>query len=99
MTERLGLDTYFFFAFLTSALIFPMALAWVWEDGWLANEGFVDFAGAGIVHLAGGMSGFIGAYITGSRVGLFYKDSRFLYMFDESNFVENHEELNKVHNA
>ena len=35
IAERTSLDPYFFFAFLTSAIIFPLALAWCWEDGWL----------------------------------------------------------------
>ena len=72
-----------------------MALAWCWEDGWLANIGFVDFAGAGIVHLTGGISGFIGAYLTGARIGMFNRDSRFSYMMDDANFVhsESEEEL------
>lgn len=92
IAERLSLDTYFFFTFLTSALIFPMALAWCWEDGWLANMGFVDFAGAGIVHLTGGISGFIGAYLTGARIGMFQRDSRFLYMLDDANFLHSESE-------
>jgi Amt family ammonium transporter len=72
IAERTSLGTIFFFVFLVSSLIFPMALAWTWEDGWLANLGFKDFAGAGIVHLTGGITGFIGALVVGPRVGLFY---------------------------
>lgn len=31
---------------------------WVWnEGGWLAQRGFVDFAGSGVVHMLGGASG------------------------------------------
>jgi len=74
IAERTSLETYFFYTFLTSALIFPLALAWCWEDGWLMNLGFRDFAGAGIVHLTGGITGFIGTYLCGPRVGLFSID-------------------------
>jgi len=35
IAERASLDTFFFFTFLTSSLIFPMALTWCWQDGWL----------------------------------------------------------------
>jgi len=35
IAERTSLDTYFFFTFVTSAFIFPIILAWCWEDGWL----------------------------------------------------------------
>ena len=72
IAERTSLDTIFFFTFMVSALIFPIAIAWTWEDGWLSNKGFIDFAGAGIVHLTGGITGFIGAYLCGPRIGLFY---------------------------
>ena len=46
---------------LTGALIYPLAGNWIWGGGWLANlganlglaHGFVDVAGAGLVHLLG----------------------------------------------
>lgn len=44
---------------LVGGLLYPLATNWVWGGGWLANlsanfglgHGFVDFAGAGTVHL------------------------------------------------
>jgi ammonia channel protein AmtB len=88
IAERTSLETYFFYTFLTSSLIFPLALAWCWEDGWLMNLGFRDFAGAGIVHLTGGITGFIGTYLCGARVGLFSNDSEYKYILDEANFID-----------
>lgn len=46
---------------LMGALIYPLAGNWIWGGGWLANlganlglaHGFVDVAGAGLVHLLG----------------------------------------------
>ena len=35
IAERTSLETYIFFTFLTSSLIFPTIMAWCWEDGWL----------------------------------------------------------------
>ena len=77
IAERTSPDTIFFFTFLNSALIFPLAIAWTWEDGWLSNIGFRDYAGAGIVHLTGGITGFIGAYLCGARIGLFSYDKKY----------------------
>ena len=91
IAERTSLDTYVFYTFMTSSLIFPLALAWCWEDGWLSSIGFNDYAGAGIVHLTGGITGFIGTYLCGPRIGLFSKDKQYLYMLDEENFAFDHD--------
>ena len=95
IAERTSLDTYVFYTFLTSSLIFPLALAWCWEDGWLASLGFQDYAGAGIVHLTGGITGFIGTYLSGPRIGLFSKDKQYLYILAEENFADASEEPGK----
>ena len=57
---------------MLNVLIFPIIASWVWGGGWLgdANEmgkGFHDFAGTGLVHMVGGISGFFGALIIGPR--------------------------------
>jgi Amt family ammonium transporter len=59
--------------------IFPCAVFgnWVWGGGWLAQlgqnfawgHGAVDFAGSGVVHLAGGVLAFFGAAAIGPRLG------------------------------
>ena len=98
IAERTRTDTYLFYTFLNSSLIFPLALAWCWEDGWLASYGFQDYAGAGIVHLTGGMTGFIGTYLCGARIGLFNKDGQINYILCKENFIEhNQEEVNSDH--
>ena len=86
IAERTSLDTYIFFTFLTSAFIFPSIMAWCWEDGWLQNLGFKDYAGAGIVHLSAGVAGFVGAYLTGPRLGKFHREYYIEYMLDDENF-------------
>lgn len=58
-----------------TGLIYPVIVGWCWGGGWLGDaegangKGFHDFAGTGIVHMAGGVSGFIGAAIIGPRHG------------------------------
>ena len=88
IAERTSLDTYIFFTFLTSTFIFPTILAWCWEDGWLQNLGFKDYAGAGIVHLTAGVAGFMGAILTGPRICRFQRDVSIDYFLDDENFDE-----------
>ena len=74
LAERTQLPAYLAFSALMSGLVYPIAVGWTWGGGWLgdANDkglGFHDFAGAGMVHIVGGFSGFIGAAIVGPRFG------------------------------
>lgn len=39
------------------------------------------------MHLTGGITGFIGTYLCGPRIGLFAKDKQYLYILDEENFI------------
>jgi ammonium transporter, Amt family len=83
IAERTHTDTYIFFSFITSGFIFPLGLAWCWNDGWLQNVGFQDYGGAAIVHLMGGVAGFIGTYLLGPRLGLFQQDTRLAYVLED----------------
>ena len=38
--------------------------------------------------MTGGITGFIGTYLCGPRIGLFSKDKRYAYVLDEANFNE-----------
>lgn len=74
LAERTQLPAYLAFSALMSGLVYPIAVGWTWGGGWLgdANDkglGFHDFAGAGMVHIVGGFSGFVGAAIVGPRFG------------------------------
>ena len=72
LAERTKLEAYIVYSFLMSSFIYPVVVHWVWSpDGWLAQEGFIDFAGSGVVHLVGGASGFIAAVILGPRYDKF----------------------------
>mmetsp|Transcript_45828 Transcript_45828/g.38605 ORF Transcript_45828/g.38605 Transcript_45828/m.38605 type:complete len:136 (+) Transcript_45828:295-702(+) len=55
-----------------TGFIYPVVVHWTWADGgWLAELGYTDFAGSGIVHLQGAVCGLIGAIILGPRIGRF----------------------------
>jgi len=54
-----------------TGFIYPVVVAWTWGGGFLTGWGFSDFAGSGVVHLTGGISGLAGAIICGPRIGRF----------------------------
>jgi len=54
--------------------VYPLSGHWVWGGGWLANMGFHDFAGSGVVHMVGGFVGLVGAKMVGPRNGKFNAD-------------------------
>lgn len=83
IAERTNTDTYIFFSFVTSGFIFPIGLAWCWNDGWLQNLGFIDHSGASIVHIMGGVAGFIGTFLMGPRVGLFNTDEKTAFILND----------------
>jgi ammonia channel protein AmtB len=56
-----------------TTLIYPIASSWVLGDGWLKYINFHDAAGAGYIHMLGGVSGFVGTTLLGPRSGIFDK--------------------------
>jgi ammonium transporter, Amt family len=71
LVDRVYVDSYIVFAFLMAAFIYPICASWSWGGGWLSVIGFQDYAGSGVVHLLGGVSGLVGSIIIGPRVGAF----------------------------
>ncbi|MFT4920601.1 MAG: Amt family ammonium transporter, partial [Zhongshania aliphaticivorans] len=54
MAERTRFDGYLVGALFITAVIYPIFGSWVWNaDGWLAQMGFIDFAGSTVVHSVG----------------------------------------------
>lgn len=75
LAERVNMYAYVFFALFLTGFIYPVVVAWTWGGGWLADFGYYDFAGSGIVHMVGGVAGVTGAMILGPRLGRF-RDAR-----------------------
>ncbi len=70
MAERMRFHAYLLYTIVISALVYPIIGHWVWNSGgWLAQMGFMDFAGSTVVHATGGWAAFIGAAILGPRIG------------------------------
>lgn len=67
MAERTDFLGNLVYTGLVSALIYPIVVHWVWGGGWLAQRGFLDFAGSTVVHTVGGVIGLVGAALLGPR--------------------------------
>ena len=78
VAERMKFGAYLFVAFVVAGLLYPVAGHWGWAgiggsagSGWLAELGFVDFAGSTVVHSVGGWAGLALVLIVGPRLGRF----------------------------
>lgn len=69
VAERIHFSAYALMVIMISGLIYPVVGHWIWADGWLANLGFVDFAGSTVVHSVGGWFALVGAAMVGPRIG------------------------------
>jgi Amt family ammonium transporter len=77
--ERGRLLSMAFCAYLIGVLVYPLLANWVWGGGWLAElgrefglgHGFVDLAGAGVVHQTAGTLALVIAVSLGPRYGRF----------------------------
>ena len=74
IAERIKMWAFFAFTLVLTAFIYPIVGSWFWGGGWLAEEGFVDFAGSTIVHSTGGWAALAGLIIIGPRLGKYRKD-------------------------
>ena len=74
MAERTKFLSYCIYSAVISAVIYPVEAHWIWSGGWLSQIGFHDFAGSCAIHMVGGISALIGAWILGPRIGKFTKD-------------------------
>lgn len=73
MSERTKLFPLQIAAVISASLIFPVYGHWVWgglflkQDTWLASLGFIDFAGATVVHTTAGFIALAGLIAVGKR--------------------------------
>ena len=80
VAERMKLFAFFAFAIVFTGVIYPMQGNWTWGGGDvfglfnLGDYGFLDFAGSGIVHMAGAAAAIAGVMVLGARKGKYNKD-------------------------
>lgn len=82
VAERMKLWSFLLFAVVLTGFIYPMEGAWTWNGDAvfgmyvLGDLGFSDFAGSGIVHMAGASAALAGVLVLGARKGKYTKDGK-----------------------
>ena len=82
VAERMKLWAFLTFAVVMTGVIYPMEGSWTWGGQSvfglysLGDLGFSDFAGSGIVHLAGAAAALAGVILLGARKGKYAKDGK-----------------------
>ena len=67
MAERTDFKADLAYSFFAGLIIYPVFGHWVWGGGWLAELGYLDFAGSSVVHLVGAYIGLAGTIMLGKR--------------------------------
>ena len=82
VAERMKLWAFALFAIAMTAFIYPMEGGWTWGGKSvfgmfsLGDMGFSDFAGSGIVHMAGAAAALAGVLLLGPRKGKYTADGK-----------------------
>lgn len=80
VAERMKLWAFLAFAVVMTGFIYPMEGSWTWGGNpvfglySLGDLGFLDFAGSGIVHMAGAAAALAGVLLVGARKGKYGAD-------------------------
>ena len=85
VAERLKFFSYVIITFLASGFFYPIVGHWSWafnfdnpaeKFGWLGQLGYLDFAGASVVHSVGGWIALSVLLVVGNRTGRFRADDK-----------------------
>lgn len=76
VAERIKYHVFIIFSAIMAIAIYPVVGHWIWGGGWLAQKGFVDFAGSTQVHSIGGWAALAGILILGPRIGKYSADGK-----------------------
>jgi len=67
--ERMRFSAVLLFSSFWLFLVYVPVCHWVWGGGWLAQKGFLDFAGGAVVHITAGVAAIVCAVVIGNRNG------------------------------
>jgi Amt family ammonium transporter len=76
VAERMKLWSFLAFAVVLTGLIYPLQGYWSWGGGFLSGLGYSDYAGSGIVHMAGAAAALAGVIMLGPRQGRYGPDGK-----------------------
>jgi len=76
VAERMKLWSFLLFSVVLTGFIYPVEGYWTWGGGFISKLGFVDFAGSGIVHMAGAAAAVAGVLLLGARRGKYGKNGQ-----------------------
>jgi Amt family ammonium transporter len=76
VAERMKLWAFLLFSVVLTGVIYPIEGYWTWGGGFLSEAGFSDFAGSGIVHMAGAAAALAGVLLLGARKGKYGKNGQ-----------------------
>lgn len=71
VAERMKLWSFLIFTAVLTGVIYPIQGYWSWGEGFLDGVGYSDYAGSGIVHMAGAAAALAGVLLLGPRKGKF----------------------------
>jgi ammonium transporter, Amt family len=76
VAERIKYLSFIVFSAMMAIFIYPVVGHWIWGGGFLADLGFLDFAGSTQVHSIGGWAALVGVIILGPRIGKYTADGK-----------------------
>ncbi len=86
VAERFSFTAYACLTVVIALLVYPVFGHWVWggalggQSGWLAELGFVDFAGSTVVHSVGAWAALAAVLAVGPRLGRYASDGTSIRM-------------------
>ena len=85
LNERVAMVPYLIAAAVLAGFIYPVFGHWAWgglyfqsNSTWLADAGFLDFAGSTVVHSVGGWTALVGIWLLGPRLGRYGRNGEVL---------------------
>jgi Amt family ammonium transporter len=76
VAERIKFKSFLLFTVFLVGVVYPIGGHLIWGGGWLATQGFLDFAGSTVVHSIGGWAALAGIIVLGPRLGKYGKGGK-----------------------